>query len=136
MHKKKIWISAGSLAGAAVLGIGGLSTAFANDSGGDTRQDQQLSGPALERTGQAKTEAADRETDTEQSDKPLTGDVLTRASQAAIQAAGGGTVTDTEHSDETGSAYEVEVTTSDGTEIEIELDKNFTVVKKETDTED
>ncbi len=72
----------------------------------------------------------------DESDKPLTGDTLTQASEAALTATGGGTVTDTEVSDENGAAYEVEVTTADGQEVDVHLDKSFTVVKKETDTAD
>ena len=110
MHtKKKIWIGAGTLGGVAVLGIGGITAAGATDS--TTESDKSH-------------------------DKPLTGSVLTRASDAAVKAAGGGKVTETEHSDDAGAAYEVEVMTTGGTEVEVHLDKDFKVIKKETEAPD
>lgn len=103
---KKIWIGAGTLAGAAVLTIGGVTTAFAGGTPGNGDHD-----------------------------KPLTGTTLTQASDAAIEAAGGGEVTESETSDDAGSAYEVTVRTADGAEVDVELDKSFGVVKKEIDTD-
>lgn len=109
MHtKKKIWIGAGTLGGVAVLGMGGISTALATDS--TTESDKS-------------------------NEQPLTGSVLTQASDAALKAAGGGKVTEAEQSDDAGAAYEVEVMTSGGKEVDVHLDKNFKVVKKEIDTD-
>ncbi len=58
---------------------------------------------------------------------PITGDALARASQAALAFTGGGTVTATEVGDEE-SLYEVEVTLSDGSQVDVQLDQNFVVV--------
>ena len=101
---KKIWIGAGTLAGAAVLTVGGISTAVAGGSGGDSDKDV-----------------------------PLTGTTLSQASDAAVAAAGGGEVIESEVSDEAGSAYEVTVLTADGQETEVQLDKTFAVVSQETE---
>ncbi|GAB2777101.1 hypothetical protein GCM10027020_33070 [Nocardioides salsibiostraticola] len=106
---KKIWIGAGTLAGAAVLTVGGVATAFAGGSGGDEENDK---------------------------DTPLTGTTLTQASDAALKAAGGGKVTESEASDEPGSAYEVEVLLDNGQEIEVQLDRSFAVVSQETEAVD
>lgn len=104
---KKIWIGAGTLAGAAALTVGGVSTAFAGDSAADGEKNDH--------------------------DTPLTGTTLTQASDAAVKAAGGGKVTESEVSDEGGSAYEVTVLLPDGQEVEVQLDKSFTVLSQETE---
>ena len=67
--------------------------------------------------------------DTEQ---PITGADLQRASQAALAHTGGGTVTETEVGDEE-SYYEVEVTLDGGQQIDVQLDRGFTVVGSESD---
>lgn len=71
-----------------------------------------------------------------ESDKPLTGTTLEKASSAALDAAGGGKVTETEDSDESGSAYEVEIQMPNGSEVDVHLDKDFKVVSQETEKED
>ena len=68
-------------------------------------------------------------------DKAITGDALQRASQAALAETGGGKVTETEAGDEE-SYYEVEVTKSDGSQVDVQLDRDFNVVGSETDRED
>lgn len=66
------------------------------------------------------------------SEKPIGGTSLERASDAALDHAGGGQVTDTETGDEE-SFYEVEVTRSDGSQLDVQLDRDFTVVGQEGD---
>jgi uncharacterized membrane protein YkoI len=68
-------------------------------------------------------------------DKAITGTALDRASAAALQATGGGKVTGTEVGDEE-SYYEVEVTKSDGSQVDVQLDKGFNVVGSAADHED
>ncbi|MDT5238399.1 MAG: hypothetical protein QOD97_597 [Mycobacterium sp.] len=63
---------------------------------------------------------------------PITGDALAKASQAALAFTGGGNVTGTEVSDEE-SLYEVEVTLSNGNQVDVQLDQNFVVVGSKTD---
>jgi hypothetical protein len=63
----------------------------------------------------------------DESETPITGDALQRASAAALEYTGGGRVTGTEVGDEE-SYYEVEVTMADGSQIDVQLDRNFAVV--------
>jgi uncharacterized membrane protein YkoI len=68
-------------------------------------------------------------------DKAISGSALDRASAAALQAAGGGKVTETEVGDEE-SYYEVEVTRTDGSQVDVQLDRGFNVVGQKADHED
>jgi hypothetical protein len=63
---------------------------------------------------------------------PITGDALTKASQAALGFTGGGAVTATEVGDEE-SLYQVEVTLSNGNQVDVQLDQNFAVIGNKTD---
>jgi uncharacterized membrane protein YkoI len=67
------------------------------------------------------------------SEAPISGDALDRASAAALEHTGGGRVTDTEVDDEE-SAYEVEVTLDDGSQVDVQLDEDFNVVGDEVET--
>ncbi|NRD27344.1 PepSY domain-containing protein [Frigoribacterium sp. VKM Ac-2836] len=66
-------------------------------------------------------------------DDDLTGADYDRAEAAALAAAGGGTVTDADRSDDTGVAYEVDVRLDDGTEVDVDLDQAFGVVRTDVD---
>ena len=68
-------------------------------------------------------------------DTPITGDTLAKASQAALAITGDGTVTKTEVGDEEGlyTVYKVEVTRSDGSQVDVQLDQNFAVVGSNTE---
>lgn len=68
-------------------------------------------------------------------DVPITGDALARASATALAHTGGGTVTETEAGDEDG-AYEVEVTRAGGDQVDVHLDKSFTVLGSVADEDD
>jgi uncharacterized membrane protein YkoI len=68
-------------------------------------------------------------------EQAITGTALDRASQAALQATGGGKVTETEVGDEE-SYYEVEVTRDDGSQVDVQLDRDFHVVGQAADHED
>ena len=68
-------------------------------------------------------------------ESPITGTQLEQASAAALEHTGGGTVTETEVGDEE-SLYEVEVTLDDGSQVDVQLDKDFKVVGSEADEED
>jgi uncharacterized membrane protein YkoI len=63
---------------------------------------------------------------------PITGSALDRASTAALSHTGGGRVTDSEVGDEE-SYYEVEVTRGDGSQVDVQLDRNFNVVGQKDD---
>jgi uncharacterized membrane protein YkoI len=68
--------------------------------------------------------------------EPLSGATLQRASAAALKATSGGRVTETEHDSEDGATYEVEVTTADGSQVDVRLDESFNVVTVEGDGEE
>jgi len=68
--------------------------------------------------------------DDDGSEVPITGDALDRASAIALDATGGGTVTETEEGDED-SYYEVEVTRADGSQVDVQLNRDFELVRIE-----
>jgi uncharacterized membrane protein YkoI len=68
------------------------------------------------------------------SEPPMTGETLQRASDAALAETGGGRVTGTEVGDEE-SYYEVEVTLDDGSQVDVQLDRDFNVVGSDPDHE-
>jgi uncharacterized membrane protein YkoI len=63
-------------------------------------------------------------------ERAITGDELDKASVAALAHTGGGVVTGTEVDDEE-SFYEVEVTTDEGRQVDVQLDRGFKVVSGE-----
>ena len=66
---------------------------------------------------------------------PIPGTELDRASAAALAETGEGRVTETEVGDED-SYYEVEVTLDDGSQVDVQLDRDFNVVSSENDGPD
>jgi uncharacterized membrane protein YkoI len=70
--------------------------------------------------------------DDDGSERAIGGKALDRASAAALEHTGGGRVTDTEVGDEE-SHYEVEVTRGDGSQVDVQLDRDFQVVGSEGD---
>jgi uncharacterized membrane protein YkoI len=67
-------------------------------------------------------------------EKPIEGPALQRASAAALAHTNGGRVTETEVGDEEGF-YEVEITLSDGSQVDVHLDRDFSVLGDESDDE-
>lgn len=72
--------------------------------------------------------------DDDGTEKPISGTALEKASAAALEHTGGGRVTDTETGDEEGF-YEVEVTLSDGGQVDVHLNRDFSIVGSEDDDE-
>ncbi len=66
-------------------------------------------------------------------DTPITGSALELASRAALAHTGSGRVTQTEVGDED-SYYEVEVTLRDGSEVDVQLDRDFRVVGSDVES--
>ncbi|NQW87088.1 MULTISPECIES: PepSY domain-containing protein [unclassified Frigoribacterium] len=104
---------------------------------GDDRDDDSLgsdatptpaAGPGLDDSARD-----DSARDDSARDDDLTGADYDRAAAAALAAAGGGTVTDADRSDDTGVAYEVDVRLDDGTEVDVDLDQAFGVVRTDVD---
>jgi uncharacterized membrane protein YkoI len=71
--------------------------------------------------------------DDDATERAITGDALERAKAAAL-ADTPGRVTGTEAGDEE-SYYEVEVTRPDGSQVDVQLDRDFRVVSSATDAE-
>lgn len=65
---------------------------------------------------------------------PITGAALEKASRATLDHTKEGRVTDTEVGDEDGY-YEVEVTLSNGKQVDVHLDESFNVISQEADEE-
>jgi uncharacterized membrane protein YkoI len=65
---------------------------------------------------------------------PITGKALDQASAIALQATGGGTVTETEVGDEE-SYYQVEVTKANGSQVDVQLDRDLNLVGQSADGE-
>ena len=63
---------------------------------------------------------------------PITGSALDKASKVALQQTGGGQVTATEIRDEEGY-YEIEVKKTDGSEVDVHLDRHFNVIDSSGD---
>ena len=72
--------------------------------------------------------------DDDATDKPISGSALEKAKAAAL-AETPGRVTETEVGDEE-SYYEVEVTRPDGSQVDVQLDRNFNVVSSQADREE
>ena len=124
MNKKTKWIGGAAIAVALVLAGAGIAVAVdAFDSDDDSSQVSQQQGTA---GGSNSTDNADPD------DAPISDADRTRAEKAAIAAADGGSVTDVDRSDDADHAFEVEVTREDGTEVDVELDADFGVVRTDT----
>src|ERR687896_2614136 len=70
--------------------------------------------------------------DDDAGERAISGTALDRASAAALDHTGGGRVTETETGDEE-SYYEGEVTRGDGSQVDVQLDRDFQVVGSEGD---
>ena len=111
---------AAAVAAVAALAIGGAAIASAAGGGGASSQE-----PAP---------VTENESGNEAPDQAIAGSDLDKASAAALEHTGGGQVTDTEVGDEE-SYYEVEVSRTDGSQVDVQLDRSFQVVGDEVDEE-
>jgi hypothetical protein len=68
-------------------------------------------------------------------DGSLTGKQADQATQAALAATHGGTANSVERDGENGATWEVEVTRTDGTTVDVRLDEQYHVVVIESDDE-
>ena len=102
-----------------------------DDSGRDDRGDDDLSDDSTATPGSSSTPGSDSTSGTDDDD--LVGADFDQAAAAAIAAAGGGTVTDADRSDDGDTAYEVDVRLDDGTEVDVDLDASFGVLRTDVD---
>ncbi|MBA6434761.1 PepSY domain-containing protein [Streptomyces sp. GMR22] len=128
----------------AVIPAVALMFSLAACSGSDSKDDAKdtaatASAPAdagAAEGGAAGGEAGEKDEAGEKKEPPLTGAIKEKAEKAAV-AAHPGTVLKSEEDQENPGLYAVEVRKSDGTAIEVYLDKSFKVVKtKEEGTEE
>jgi hypothetical protein len=118
MTEKKPWRFPRTVTVAAVaLGLAGGSYGIANAASGSTVQ----AAPAFNSPAHGTAAHEDAE-------KAVTGDAATKAQAAAVKALGGGTA-GAVTTDYSGSGYEVTVTKSDGSTVEVHLDSSFTVMQ-------
>lgn len=80
------------------------------------------------------TGAAVASNDDDATDRSIPGSALQSATDAALAETGQGNVTGTEVADEE-SYYEVEVTLDDGSQVDVQLDREFHVVSADADHE-
>jgi uncharacterized membrane protein YkoI len=110
---------AAAVAAVAALAIGGAAIASAAGGGASSQEPAPV---------------AEDESGNEAPDQAIGGSYLDKASTAAREHTGGGQVTDTEVGDEE-SYYEVEVSRTDGSQVDVQLDRSFQVVGDEVDEE-
>ena len=119
---KQVGLGVAALSGAAV---GGAAVAgAANSNSGTTTLPPAASGrppPALRDMPAPGTAAH------EEHEKAVTGEAAEKAKAAAIKAVGGGTAGDVT-TNYFGNGYEVTVTESDGSKVEVHLDSSFNVM--------
>jgi uncharacterized membrane protein YkoI len=90
---------------------------------------------ALALGGAALAGASSGGSDPADTSKPITGDAKAKAEQAALAETGGGKVNQTELDNENGATYEVEVTRTDGSTVDVRLGDKFDVIAVESDSE-
>ena len=124
MHSKikKVGLGVAALTGAAVGGAAVAGAATSNAGTAATPATSSGKPPPALRNMPAPGTAAHEDHET-----AVTGDAADKAQAAAIKAVGGGTAGDVT-TDYFGNGYEVTVTKSDGSKVEIHLDSSFNVM--------
>jgi hypothetical protein len=110
----------------AALAVGGSAIAAAADSNSTTTTTttpSSSSSPGPPGNMPAPGSAAH-----EDAEKPVTGSAATKAQAAAVKAVGSGTAGDVT-TDYSGNGYEVTVTKSDGSTVEVHLDSSFNAMQ-------
>jgi uncharacterized membrane protein YkoI len=121
----------GLLTVAALAALAGGGAAIAGASGSNNSNPAPGNAPHESATDDANgSDEADGRDDG--NGHPITGSKFASASAVALKAAGGGQVTGSEKHDEEGF-YEIEVTRSDGTQVDVHLDKNLNVLDASPD---
>lgn len=122
--KPRLWASAGlvtvGLAGGAVLGTTLTANAATSTSSSGSSTSGSATAPAMPPPGSAAHENAET---------PVTGAAAAKAQAAAVKYVGSGTA-GAVTTDCTKHGYEVTVTKSDGSKVEVHLDSNFAVMQR------
>jgi len=121
--KKGLIVGAGlaalALGGSAIAGAANSQSTTSTTQSGSTSQSQSPPAANFPAHGSAAHEDAE---------KPVTGTAASKAKAAARGSVGSGTAGDVT-TDFTGDGYEVTVTKSDGSKVEVHLDKSFNVMQ-------
>jgi hypothetical protein len=120
---KKIGLGVAALSGAAVGGATVAGAATSNSGTTTTPPAAAAHPPPGLKNMPAPGTAAHEDHET-----AVTGEAAAKAKAAAVEAAGGGTAGDVT-TDYFGKGYEVSVTKSDGSQVEIHLDSSFDVMR-------
>src|SRR5437763_4683767 len=116
--------SLAGVAGLAALGLGGSAIAGAATSSSTTTTGAAQKPPGAQaRPGFPAHGTAAHE----DAEKPVTGSAAAKAQAAAVKSVGSGTA-GAVTTDFTGNGFEVTVTRSDGSSVEVHLDSSFTVM--------
>jgi uncharacterized membrane protein YkoI len=121
-HRRRIAIT--------VLGMGVGALAIAQAVSGEARRSSAASADSARYTAQA---PGTPDTTSDDTDEQARGSDAERAARAAVAAVGGGRASAVEREDEPGVAWEVEVVQPDGTQVEVDLDRNFERVATDRD---
>ena len=121
---KKVLVGVAALA---ALAVGGAAIAGAATSSQTTTTTTTLPSTSGSQTPPAFSGPAHGTAAHEDAEKPVTGDAAAKAQAAAVKVVGGGTAGDVT-TDLPGTGYEVTVTKSDGSTVEIHLDSSFNVM--------
>jgi uncharacterized membrane protein YkoI len=149
--RKAWWIAGAGIGLAVILGATALGVSVADAAEGDDHESSQVGepGPVVgqgnqddrDDSGQDDTDQPDADdtatqgddSSTDPSDAAISDADREQASGAALAEVGDGTVTDVDRSDDADHAWEVEVLLADGTDVDVELDAGFAVVRVDTD---
>lgn len=123
-HRRRIAIT--------VLGIGVGALGITQAVSGEARRPAAPSTDSIRAVAQVPDATA---TTGDDADERVRRSESERAGRAAIDAVGGGRVSAVEREDEPGVAWEVEVVQPDGTEVEVDLDRDFGRVATDRDDE-
>ena len=121
--KRTISRLAATVAGLTALAVGGSAIAAAATGSGGSTTTTTTAPPTAPSSMPAHGTAAH-----EDAEKPVTGDAATKAKAAAVAFVGSGTAADVT-TDYFGSGYEVTVTKSDGSSVEVHLDSSFNAMQ-------
>ena len=118
-----------TVAGLAALAVGGSAIADAATSSGSTSTTSPSTTTQVPATAQVPPNMPAHGTAAhEDAEKPVTGTAATKAKAAAVAAVGSGTAGEVT-TDYSGTGYEVTVTKSDGSTVEVHLDSSFNAMQ-------
>ncbi len=135
MKPSKIATISATLVGA-TLGVTGVAIAASNSGpgGSGASTTSQVSAPASQApdTGSQVQTGGNADTQGQDNAKPIQSPDLEKATAAALAKTGQGKVTQTAVGED-GSAFQVEVTLDNGSQVDVQLDQNFQVISSKAE---